>query len=64
VFTVREDFDRKREKAWLEALFSMSYDNPKHRQMMDMEGLKKWEAGRTSGFSALRHAVEALRFFA
>lgn len=63
VFTVREDFDRTREQTWLEALFSMSYENPKHKQMMDMEGLKKWEAGRTSGFSALSHAVEALRFF-
>ncbi len=63
VFAVREDFDRAREKRWLDALFSMTYDNPTHRQMMDMEGLKKWEPGRISGFGPLSHAVETLRFF-
>jgi hypothetical protein len=41
----------------------MSYDNPKHREMMDMEGLKKWEPGRVSGFAALAEAVEVLQFF-
>lgn len=60
VFTVRHDFPRERESAWLNVLHQMNYDNPKHREMMDMEGLKKWEPGRTTGFSALEHAVEAL----
>ena len=43
---------------------SMSYDNPTHREMMDMEGLKKWEPGRTSGFEALTEACEKLNYFA
>jgi len=63
VFTVRSDFALEREKRWLEALYSMTYDDPTHRQMMDMEGLKQWLPGRTSGFGALSRAVEALRFF-
>jgi ABC-type phosphate/phosphonate transport system substrate-binding protein len=63
VFTVRDDFDRAREKKWLDALYSMTYENPTHQQMMDMEGLKKWEPGRTTGFGALSRAVESLRFF-
>jgi phosphonate transport system substrate-binding protein len=63
VFTVRDDFDPSREKRWLDALYSMSYDEPSHRQMMDMEGLKKWEPGRTTGFGPLTRAVEMLRFF-
>jgi phosphonate transport system substrate-binding protein len=63
VFTVRNDFDRAREKVWLDALFSMRYDDPDHRQMMDLEGLKKWEPGRTTGFGPLTHAVEKLGFF-
>jgi ABC-type phosphate/phosphonate transport system substrate-binding protein len=64
VFTVRDDFKAKDEGRFLEALFAMSYDNPDHREMMDMEGLKKWEPGRTSGFGPLSHAVEALGFWA
>jgi ABC-type phosphate/phosphonate transport system substrate-binding protein len=63
VFSVRDDFDQTVEANWLKVLFSMSYDNPKHREMMDMEGLKKWEPGRTSGFGPLTEAVERLRFF-
>jgi ABC-type phosphate/phosphonate transport system substrate-binding protein len=63
VFTVRDDFDAATEQRWLDALFSMSYDNPAHREMMDLEGLKAWMPGRTSGFAPLSNAVERLRFF-
>lgn len=63
VFTVREDFPADLEKKWLDVLFSMSYDNPKHREMMDMEGLKEWLPGRTSGFGALTDAVDRQHFF-
>jgi ABC-type phosphate/phosphonate transport system substrate-binding protein len=45
VFTVRNDFSSALEKKWLDVLFSMSYDNPEHRKMMDMEGLKEWKQG-------------------
>jgi hypothetical protein len=41
----------------------MRYDEPAHRQMMDLEGLKAWMPGRTSGFRALTEAVRAERFF-
>jgi phosphonate transport system substrate-binding protein len=63
VFAVRTDFPPDVEQRWLRVLYSMSYDNPKHREMMDMEGLKKWEPGRTSGFAALSEATEKLGFF-
>jgi ABC-type phosphate/phosphonate transport system substrate-binding protein len=63
VFTVKEDLPPEREKRWLDVLFSMSYDNPLHREMMDLEGLKKWEPGRTSGFAALTEATEGLGYF-
>ena len=63
VFAVREDFPAAREQPWLEVLHLMSYDDPKHREMMDLEGLKKWEPGRTTGFSALAEACEMLGFF-
>jgi ABC-type phosphate/phosphonate transport system substrate-binding protein len=63
VFTVRQDLDPIRERRWLDALFAMRYDIPEHREMMDLEGLKAWLPGRTSGFEALTAAVSAERFF-
>jgi ABC-type phosphate/phosphonate transport system substrate-binding protein len=63
VFTVRKDFDQAEERRWLDALFAMRYDNPAHREMMDLEGLKAWLPGRTTGFEALAGAVAAERFF-
>jgi len=63
VFTVREDLDAAAERRWLDALFAMQYDNPAHREMMDLEGLKAWLPGRTSGFAALTAAATTERFF-
>lgn len=63
VFTVLTDFDPEREQAFLDALFAMSYENPRHREMMDLEGLKAWEPGRTSGFGPLNEAVERQGYF-
>jgi ABC-type phosphate/phosphonate transport system substrate-binding protein len=63
VFTVRDDFPPELETPWSAALFSMSYDNPKHREMMDMEGLKAWMPPRTTGFDLLAEAVDKFNFF-
>jgi len=63
VFTVREDLDAAAERRWLDALFAMQYDNPAHREMMDLEGLKAWLPGRTTGFGPLTAAVASERFF-
>jgi ABC-type phosphate/phosphonate transport system substrate-binding protein len=63
VFTAGVELDGGAEARWLEALFSMRYDDPAHRQMMDLEGLKAWMPGRTTGFRALSAAVEAEGFF-
>ena len=51
-FTVAEGFPEERARRWTDVLFRMSYDNPAHREMMDLEGLKAWLPGRTTG---LRH---------
>jgi phosphonate transport system substrate-binding protein len=62
-FTVLDAFERAREERFVRALFSMSYANPQHREMMDLEGLKAWEPGRTTGYAALGRAVVEQRFF-
>jgi phosphonate transport system substrate-binding protein len=64
VFTVRPDFPIEDEQRWLKTLYSMDYNNAKHREMMDFEGLKKWLPARTSGFGPLSEAVQRQHFFA
>jgi ABC-type phosphate/phosphonate transport system substrate-binding protein len=63
VFTVKSEFDAEREAKWLDVLFRMDYSNPDHKEMMDLEGLKRWEPGRTTGFTQLTEAVERQGFW-
>jgi ABC-type phosphate/phosphonate transport system substrate-binding protein len=44
-------------------LFAMSYDDPEVRLLMDLEGLKAWLPGRTTGYGPLSAAVDALGFY-
>jgi phosphonate transport system substrate-binding protein len=41
-----------------ELLLSMSYDDPEVRPLLDMEGLKVWQPGRTIGYALLERAVD------
>ena len=43
-----------------EILLAMSYDDPQVRPLLDLEGLKQWLPGRTTGYALLARA--ALRF--
>lgn len=63
VFAVKSALPEDVRTKWNEVLFSMSYDNPKHREMMDMEGLKAWVPGRTTGFDLLRGAIKNQKFW-
>lgn len=63
IFACRNEFDADEERRWLDVLFRMSYDNPDHREMMDLEGLKEWRPGRLTGFGPLTAAVAEQRFF-
>ena len=44
-------------------LESMSYADPEVRPLLDLEGLKRWVPGRTSGFGPLTRAVEETGFY-
>lgn len=63
VFAVSDDFPAERLERWLEVLFRMSYDNPDHREMMDLEGLKRWEPGRVTGFGPLSEGIDLLDYW-
>ena len=47
-------FHTGRADEWTEVLFRMLYDNPAHREMMDLEGLKAWLPGRITGYHGAR----------
>jgi phosphonate transport system substrate-binding protein len=44
-------------------LLAMDYADPDVRPLLDLEGLKQWKDGRTSGYGALEAAVDDLGFY-
>jgi phosphonate transport system substrate-binding protein len=46
-----------------ELLLGMSYDDPDVRPLLDLEGLKEWRVGRTSGYGPLEAAIEDRGFY-
>jgi ABC-type phosphate/phosphonate transport system substrate-binding protein len=44
-------------------LLGMSYADPDVRPLLDLEGLKQWCDGRTSGYAPLEAAVDQLGFY-
>ncbi|MDQ6725920.1 MAG: phosphate/phosphite/phosphonate ABC transporter substrate-binding protein [Actinomycetota bacterium] len=44
-------------------LLEMSYDDPEVRPLLDLEGLKAWRQGRTSGYAQLERAVDEGGFY-
>jgi ABC-type phosphate/phosphonate transport system substrate-binding protein len=57
-FTVLGTAPRTRVTRFTELLLSMSYDDPAVRPLLDLEGLKQWRTGRTTGYAALGRAVD------
>ncbi len=62
-FTVLDRFAKADEERWTKALMRMRYDEPRHREMMDLEGLKEWLPGRTGGYDILAEATREQKFF-
>jgi phosphonate transport system substrate-binding protein len=64
-FTVIDDGDGSKRAAvdrFRELCLGMQYADPAIRRLFDLEGLKEWRAGRTSGYAALERAVDRFRF--
>jgi ABC-type phosphate/phosphonate transport system substrate-binding protein len=62
-FTVLDSWPEAAARQWADVLFRMRYDNPDHRKMMDLEGLKAWLPGRTGGYAPLEAATRDLHYF-
>ena len=60
-FTVLADFPEEMGRQWTETLLAMQYDNPRWRELMDLEGLKRWvraDAAILEGYQVLFDAVD------
>lgn len=56
-FTVLDDAPAGLVGRFVALLLAQRYDDPTVRPLMDLEGLRAWLPGRTSGYRALDHAV-------
>lgn len=63
MFTARAELDPGRIKPFTDALYAMSFDNPKHRPILEMEGLEKWIPPRLDGYDSLRDACNTQGLF-
>ena len=62
-FTITAAASAPRIALWTETLLSMDYAKPAHREMMDLEGLRAWLPGRTTGYADLTAATQESGFF-
>ncbi len=62
-FTVTAAAPADRVDRFVELLLGMSYDDPGVRPLLDLEGLKAWRDGRTSGYAQLERAVREVGFY-
>lgn len=60
--TVLEGVEPALVARFVDLLLSMRYDDPEVRPLLDLEGLKQWLPGRTSGYALLEEAVDGLGF--
>jgi len=61
--TVRADGPRDAIARFNELLLGMSFGDAEVRPLLDLEGLKAWEEGRTSGYGLLDSAVSETGFY-
>jgi ABC-type phosphate/phosphonate transport system substrate-binding protein len=56
-FTVLDGAPAKQVSRFRELLLGMAYSDPEVRPLLDMEGLKQWQPGRTEGYASLDAAL-------
>ena len=62
-FTTSPDASQAQVKRFVELLLGMAWDDPEVRPLLELEGLKAWRAGRTSGYALLERAVDDEQFY-
>ena len=62
-FTVPTAVSEERVKPFLDTLLAMSFQDSSVRVFMELEGLKRWLVGRTTGYAQLEKAVQRFNFY-
>jgi phosphonate transport system substrate-binding protein len=62
-FTILPERYGKDLEHWTDVLLQMDYNNPDHRRIMELEGLKRWVRPQLEGYRPLFEAVEATHYF-
>lgn len=58
MFTALDTLPADRYQPWLDRLLAMSWDNPEHRTILELEGLRRWVLPHLDGYQPLFEAVE------
>lgn len=63
IFNYAPKVSASQSQQFSEILLGMKWSDPEVKPLLEMEGLKEWRAGRTSGFSLLDRAVDSAHFY-
>ena len=63
MFTARVDLESELQQRFVDALLSMSFDNPVHRPVLEAEGLKRSIVADTDGYGSLDQACREQALF-
>jgi phosphonate transport system substrate-binding protein len=58
-FTALPSLDEERVRQWVEHLLAMDWDDPDHRRILELEGLREWKRPELAGYTSLVDAMEA-----
>ena len=58
-FTALPSLDPDRSGPWVAHLLAMDWDNPDHRRILELEGLRSWKPAQLEGYRSLIEAMEA-----
>lgn len=61
--TTAPDLDPALARRFADLLLEMSWEDPEVRPLLELEGLKVWHPGRTSGYALLERAVDGETFY-
>ena len=62
-FTTSPDAPEATIRQFCDLLLSMRWDDPVVRPLLELEGLREWRTGRTSGYALLERAVDDEQFY-
>jgi len=57
MFDAAPELDPTKLEAFKKALFAMRWENPRHRRLLELEGLKEWMPPREEGYVSLKAAM-------